>query len=200
MMMIRHFLFTLFLSISFTLSAQEQTAPSTAELENGTIEEQFEYIKKISTNYQEYKVIKLRSLEKLQNNILDSLSGYISTIQELKVTLQENKTQINDLNQKLSTTKADFDRAVEEKDSFSIFGMLLHKNFYNNLVWGIIILLILTLVISYFRFKKSHQVTAETQQSLEDLREEFELHRRNTLERERKLNRQLVDALNKKDS
>ncbi|MBR9776096.1 MAG: hypothetical protein GYB55_14190 [Cytophagales bacterium] len=200
MMMIRHFLFTLFLSISFTVSAQEQTAPSTAELENGTIEEQFEYIKKISTNYQEYKVIKLRSLEKLQNNILDSLSGYISTIQELKVTLQENKTQINDLNQKLSTTKADFDRAVEEKDSFSIFGMLLHKNFYNNLVWGIIILLILTLVISYFRFKKSHQVTAETQQSLEDLREEFELHRRNTLERERKLNRQLVDALNKKDS
>ena len=146
MMMIRHFLFTLFLSISFTVSAQEQTAPSTAELENGTIEEQFEYIKKISTNYQEYKVIKLRSLEKLQNNILDSLSGYISTIQELKVTLQENKTQINDLNQKLSTTKADFDRAVEEKDSFSIFGMLLHKNFYNNLVWGIIILLILTLV------------------------------------------------------
>ena len=200
MMMIRHFLFTLFLSISFTLSAQEQTAPSTAELENGTIEEQFEYIKKISTNYQEYKVIKLRSLEKLQNNILDSLSGYKSTIQELKVTLQENKTQINDLNQKLSTTKADFDRAVEEKDSFSIFGMLLHKNFYNNLVWGIIILLILTLVISYFRFKKSLQVTAETQQSLEDLREEFELHRRNTLERERKLNRQLVDALNKKDS
>ncbi|MDO6436743.1 hypothetical protein Q4534_04970 [Cyclobacterium sp. 1_MG-2023] len=199
-MMIRHFLFTLFLSISFNLSAQEQSAPSTAELENGTIEEQFEYIKKVSTNYQEYKVIKLRSLEKLRTNILDSLSGYKSTIQELKATLQENKTQINDLNQKLSTTKADFDRAVEEKDSFSIFGMLLHKNFYNNLVWGIIILLILILVISYFRFKRSHQVTAETQQSLEDLREEFELHRRNTLERERKLNRQLVDALNKKDS
>ncbi|GAB3019625.1 hypothetical protein GCM10027284_43530 [Cyclobacterium sediminis] len=200
MMMIRHFLFTLFLSISFTLSAQEQSAPSTAELENGTIEEQFEYIKKVSTNYQEYKVIKLRSLEQLRTNILDSLNGYKSTIQELKATLQENKTQINDLNQKLSTTKADFDRAVEEKDSFSIFGMLLHKNFYNNLVWGIIILLILILIVSYFRFKRSHQVTAETQQSLEDLREEFELHRRNTLERERKLNRQLVDALNKKDS
>lgn len=199
-MMIRHFLFTLFLSISFTLSAQEQSAPSTVELENGTIEDQFEYIKKVSTNYQEYKVIKLRSLEKLRTNILDSLNGYKSTIQELKATLQENKTQINDLNQKLSTTKADFDRAVEEKDSFSIFGMLLHKNFYNNLVWGIIILLILILVISYFRFKRSHQVTAETKQSLEDLREEFELHRRNTLERERKLNRQLVDALNKKDS
>tara|TARA_R110000744_G_scaffold128561_1_gene235756 strand:- start:579 stop:1175 length:597 start_codon:yes stop_codon:yes gene_type:complete len=198
--MIRHFLFTLFLFISFSLSAQEQSGPSTAELENGTIEEQFEYIKKVSTNYQEYKVIKLRSLEKLRTNILDSLNGYKSTIQELKTTLQENKTQINDLNQKLSTTKADFDRAVEEKDSFSIFGMLLHKNFYNNLVWGIIILLILILIVSYFRFKRSHQVTAETQQSLEDLREEFELHRRNTLERERKLNRQLVDALNKKDS
>jgi predicted PurR-regulated permease PerM len=131
---------------------------------------------------------------------LDSIKGYQSTIQELKSTLQENKKQIDDLNQRLTTTKADFDRAVEEKDSFSIFGMLLHKTFYSNLVWGIIILLIIILVISYFRFKRSHQVTAETQQSLEDLREEFELHRRNTLERERKLNRQLVDALNNKDS
>ncbi|WP_339921972.1 hypothetical protein [uncultured Cyclobacterium sp.] len=199
-MMIRYFLFTLLLSLSLKLSAQEEATTTSEGIEDGTIEQQFDYLKKVSTNYQEYKVIKFRSLEKLQSNILDSINGYQTTIQELKTTLQENKTQITDLNQRLTTTKADFDRAVEEKDSFSIFGMLLHKNFYNNLVWGIIILLILILVISYFRFKRSHQVTAETQQSLEDLREEFELHRRNTLERERKLNRQLVDALNNKDS
>jgi len=199
-MMIRYFLFTLLLSLSLKLSAQEEATTTSEGIEDGTIEQQFDYLKKVSTNYQEYKVIKFRSLEKLQSNILDSINGYQTTIQELKTTLQENKTQIADLNQRLTTTKADFDRAVEEKDSFSIFGMLLHKNFYNNLVWGIIILLILILVISYFRFKRSHQVTAETQQSLEDLREEFELHRRNTLERERKLNRQLVDALNNKDS
>jgi len=199
-MIIRYFLFTLFLSLSLKLSAQEQPATTSEGIENGTIEQQFDYLKKVSTNYQEYKVIKLRSLEKLQTNILDSIKGYQSTIQELKTTLQENKMQIDDLNQRLTTTKADFDRAVEEKDSFSMFGMLLHKNLYNNLVWGIIILLLIILVISYFRFKRSHQVTAETKQSLEDLREEFDLHRRNTLERERKLNRQLVDALNNKDS
>jgi len=199
-MIIRYFLFTLFLSLSLKLSAQEQPATTSEGIENGTIEQQFDYLKKVSTNYQEYKVIKFRSLEKLQSNILDSIKGYQSTIQELKTTLQENKMQIDDLNQRLTTTKADFDRAVEEKDSFITFGMLLHKNLYNNLVWGIIILLLIILVISYFRFKRSHQVTAETKQSLEDLREEFDLHRRNTLERERKLNRQLVDALNNKDS
>lgn len=199
-MIIRYFLFTLFLSLSLKLSAQEQPATTSEGIENGTIEQQFDYLKKVSTNYQEYKVIKFRSLEKLQTNILDSIKGYQSTIQELKTTLQENKMQIDDLNQRLTTTKADFDRAVEEKDSFITFGMLLHKNLYNNLVWGIIILLLIILVISYFRFKRSHQVTAETKQSLEDLREEFDLHRRNTLERERKLNRQLVDALNNKDS
>jgi preprotein translocase subunit SecF len=197
-MMIRYFLFTLFLCLGLQVSAQEQSE-STTDLENGTIEQQFEYLKKISTNYQEYKVIKVALLDKIQGNILDSIKGYQTSILELKTNLQENKTKIDGLNQQLLTTKSDFDRAVEEKDSFSFFGMLLHKNLYNNLVWGIIILLLLILIISYFRFKRSHQVTAETQQSLEDLREEFELHRRNTLERERKLNRQLVDALNNKD-
>ncbi|WP_163378704.1 hypothetical protein [Cyclobacterium sp. SYSU L10401] len=198
-MKIAYFLFATLLGFNLNLSAQVEST-GTSSLDSGTISEQFEYLKDVSSNYQEYKVIRRSQLDKIQSNILDSISSYQSNILELKQTLDENSNQIKALNEELSATVADYEQAVAEKDSFTLFGMLLHKNYYNNLVWGIIILLLILLVISFFRFKRGHRITAETRQTLEDLREEFEQHRRNTLERERKLNRQLVDALNNKDS
>jgi flagellar biosynthesis chaperone FliJ len=197
-MRIIYFLLPLFLGFQPEMLAQDET-PDPASNE-GTIQEQFEYLKKVSSNYQEYKVVKRAQLEQLEANIGDSIAHYQGVIQQLNTTLQENKNQINQLNQKVSQTNDQLAQAIAERDSFRIFGTLLHKRFYTNLVWGIIALLLLVLLVSFIRFKRSHRITAETKQSLEDLREEFEQHRRNTLERERKLNRQLVDALNKTNS
>lgn len=198
-MKITFFLFMLFFAFNGVVSAQNDSE-ETETGENGTIQEQFEYLKGISSNYQEYKVIKRAELDRLQATILDSTQRYQNEIQEINRALTENKNQINQLNSELSETGEELARAIEERDSFSIFGLLLHKQLYNNLVWGIILLLLLILIVSFIQFKRGHKITAETKRTLEDLREEFDQHRRNTLERERKLNRQLVDALNNKDS
>ncbi|MDN3686419.1 hypothetical protein [Cyclobacterium jeungdonense] len=198
-MKITYFLFMLFLAFPAGVFAQNESQV-TETGENGTIQEQFEYLKEISSNYQEYKVIKRAELDRLQATILDSTQRYQNEIQELNSALTETKNQITQLNGELSETKEELARAIEERDSFSIFGLLLHKQIYNNLVWGVILFLLLVLIVSFIQFKRGHKITAETQRTLEDLREEFEQHRRNTLERERKLNRQLVDALNNKDS
>lgn len=197
-MRISYFLLPLFLG--FQLGVFAQNASLDTPSNEGTIQEQFEYLKKISSNYQEYKVVKRTELDLLQANISDSIARYQGVIQELNATLQENKNQIDQLNQEMRSTHDQLEQAIAERDSFRIFGLLLHKQLYVNLVWGIMALLLLILLVSFIRFKRSHRVTAETKQSLEDLREEFEQHRRNTLERERKLNRQLVDALNNKNS
>ncbi|WP_235954902.1 hypothetical protein [Cyclobacterium salsum] len=198
-MKVTFFLFTLFIAFQAATFAQGESA-ETETAENGTIQEQFENLKRISSNYQEYKVIKRAELDQLQATILDSTQRYQNEIQELKRSLSENNNQVTQLNSELAETREELARAIEERDSFSIFGFLLHKQFYNNLVWGVIVLLLLVLIISFIQFKRGHKITAETQQTLEDLREEFDQHRRNTLERERKLNRQLVDALNNKDA
>lgn len=194
-----YFLLTLLVAFQAETFAQSEN-PETESGKSGTIQEQFEYLKQISSNYQEYKVIKRAELDQLQATILDSTKRYQDEILQLKTNLSETNNQINRLNNELAETRADLSRAIEERDSFSIFGLLLHKQLYNNLVWGIILLLLLVLIVSFIQFKRGHKITAETKQTLEDLREEFEQHRRNTLERERKLNRQLVDALNNKDS
>ncbi|WP_209332486.1 hypothetical protein [Lunatimonas salinarum] len=185
--------FTLVFAIpSEGLLAQEEG------LDKGTISNQFQYIRDISTNYQEYKVVKRSHLERLESNINDTLANYDRQLAELRSQINDQKASIDRLNQEMAVTNEQLSEALEQRDSFSFFGMYIHKNLYNNLMWGGVMLLTIILVVSYFRFKRSHIVTAETKKRLDEIQEEYEQYRKNTLERERKLNRQLVDALNKR--
>lgn len=185
------FMFT----VSFNLSSA--IAQETG-LEGGSIKSQFEYINTVSTNYQEYKVIRKTQLDQLESNIIDSIGAYQKQIADVNVQLNDQKSSIEGLNAEIIKTNESLEEAISQKDSFSFMGFYLHKNLYNNLVWGLIIALTLILIISYFRFRRSHVVTAVTKKRLDEVQREYEQHRKNTLERERKLNRQLVDALNKK--
>ncbi|MFC4871715.1 hypothetical protein [Negadavirga shengliensis] len=201
MRVIRTFTIIIMLLVQGTAFGQsEENTGQEPSLDAGPISSQFDYINNVSSNYQEYKVVRRTYLDKLQANITDSLTNYRRQIQELKTELNKQQEGIKALNADLSDTQSSLDRAAQERDSFNFLGFLIHKSVYNNFMWGLVIVLTVILIISYFRFKKSHAVTSETKKTLDELREEFEQHRRNTLERERKLNRQLVDALNKKEA
>lgn len=185
----------------FILSLSLQLSNAFAQengLDGGSIESQFDYIESVSTNYQDYKVVKRIHLAQLESNITDSISAYQKQIADINSQVKGQKANIDELNAEIVRTNEALEEAISQKDSFQFFGTYLHKSLYNNLMWGLIIVLTLILIISYFRFKRSHVVTAETKKRLDEVQDEYEQHRKNTLERERKLNRQLVDALNNK--
>lgn len=173
------------------------TAPE-GSLNSGTIESQFEYLNSISNNYEDYKVVKRVHLDKIKSNVTDSLNVFKDQLSTINNQLTEQKASIDKLNTELEAAQNELQEALDMKDSFYFMGMYIPKSSYNTIMWGIIIVLALSLLFFIYRFKRSYAVTAEVKQSLMETREEFEQHRRNTLERERKLNRQLVDEMNKR--
>ena len=182
------------------IAANAQQAPQTniCSLDSGSIESQFDYINSVSNNFEEYKVVRRANLAKIRANVTDSLKVFKDQLGTLNNQLTEQKNSIDQLNGSLSTSQAELQQALDMKDSFSFLGMAIHKSTYNTMMWGIVIVLGILLLFFMYRFKRNYSVTAEIKQTLEETREEFELHRRNTLERERKLNRQLVDEMNKR--
>lgn len=199
MKLLQSLLFFTCLLASLSLTAQEtETNAPEGSLESGTIESQFEHINSISNNFQEYKVVRRTNLDKIKANVLDSLKVFKDQVGIVNKQLTEQKASIDQLNTQLTTSQAELQESLDMKDSFSFLGMYIHKSTYNTMMWGIVILLSVSLLIFIYRFKRNYSVTAEVQQNLAEIREEFELHRRNTLERERKLNRKLVDEMNKK--
>jgi hypothetical protein len=67
-------------------------------------------------------------------------------------------------------------------------------------MWSIIAGLFAFLLLFIYKFKGSNSSTREAKLRLDEVETEFEDHRRNALEREQKVRRQLQDELNKHKS
>lgn len=200
-------LIALFIPLFFYSNAQEQLSqpkknatqlPTQNNLNSGSISSQFDYLMSVSNNYQDYKVVKKTYLEKIKNNIIDSLQGTASKLANLNTTLNTHDTEVAALQDSLKNVEKELNLTREQKESFNFLGMYLSKGAYNAIVWSMIGLLLAALIFYIYRFKQSHTITADAKKTLEEVRDEFEQHRKRSMEREQKLNRRLQDELNKR--
>ncbi|SIS65446.1 hypothetical protein SAMN05421766_103167 [Zobellia uliginosa] len=183
--------------------AQEEEAGAKDELslEKGPIDSQFEYIFTKSGNYRadgkKYEVVRTISLDKLRQNVLDTLSGYNKRAAELKATIAGHESTIGSLNKKLEETTNNLAAVTEEKDSMSFLGIMVSKSTYNGILWTVIASLLALLLFFIYKFRNSNYLTQEAKTNLAELETEYEDHRRRALEREQKISRQLQDEINK---
>lgn len=162
-----------------------------------TVENQFKKLYKNSNNYQIYKVVKKNEYLSLQKSILDSIKVIKTDAASKQVKIDEQLKAITSLQTKIDTLKGDLSVSIEKEDSFSLLGMSLNKATYNTILWSIIAGLLIGLAFFIYRFNNSNSVTRETKSLLVDVEEEFEKHKKNSIEKEQKLRRQLQDEINK---
>ncbi|NND14887.1 MAG: tRNA (guanine-N1)-methyltransferase [Eudoraea sp.] len=192
------------ISVTASFSQESSTNPPQPEelsLDSGTIDSQFEFIYKRSGNYRaegrRYEVVRLIQLDKLRQNVKDSLEGAAKKKKELESTIEGNETTIGSLNSELSNTKEQLQTITEQKDSISIFGQYLSKTTYNIIMWSAVLGLALIMLLFIIKFRQSNYLTQEAKNNLADLETEYENHRRRALEREQRISRQLQDEINK---
>lgn len=169
--------------------------PVKAYLDNGTIKEQFDYMMTKSNRYEDKKIIKIKSLNKFQSNVSDSLALVKKKLVDSKSVVNSQNTELTSLKNELQTVKDQLEETVNSKNSMSLLGMQLPKSTYNTIMWVLILISLLVAAVCFFLFKRSHVVTVETKETLEDVREEFDTHRKNALVREQKLARKLQDEV-----
>jgi len=171
--------------------------PDRAMLDKGTVENQFEYVFEKSSRYEDYKVIKIVNLNILRTHVLDSLKGVKRKLRETQKVVMGKNSQLDSLKAELQGTNDQLTKVTKEKNSMSFLGMPMAKQYYNSLVWMIIIGLFALMSIFVFLFRRSNLVTTETKESLLETKQELEAHRKRALEREEKLSRKYLDELNK---
>ena len=187
----------LYILLTTLLLSSVSFAQETVIKDTNTIENQFDKIYRTSTTYQVYKVISKDGYQRLKLNVLDSLKSSKKIISEKENLLLTERSSIKETKTLLAKTKLELDTALEKENSISLLGIPLSKTTYNLTLWSIIILLLLGLSYFIFKFSRSNVLTKEAQSNLVDVEQEFEKHRKNTLEREQKLRRQLQDEINK---
>lgn len=176
----------------FSPAMGQATGSAQKPVFNGTIEEQFDVLIKNSFPYENFKNIR-DNLPRFRKNTLDSLHALQNQIAEQKTTTENQKTTIDSLQTSLSSMK----ETISQRDNISLLGVSLEKGTYNLIVWSIIVILIILLSFFIQRYKSNFRVAKESKDAADEIREEFEQHRKKAMEREQKLKRDLQDELNK---
>ena len=178
----------------FTQSIIAQT--TTVEQPN-TVKNQFIKLYKNSNNYQIYKVVKKNEFLSLQKSILDSIKVIKKDANSKQIKIKEQLKAITSLQTKIDTLNNDLSVSIEKEDAISFIGMPLNKGSYNTILWSIIGGLLIALAFFIFKFNNSYSVTKETKDLLVDVEHEFEQYKKNSIDKEQKLRRQLQDEINK---
>jgi len=199
MKLVKTVLFVTFALFSLvTTNAQENTdQDDKLSLNEGTIDNQFEYVIRRSNNYQEFKVVKKTWLYELKAHTIDSLNAVHKELSDSQATINSQANEISQLKTELTTTKTNLENTINEKDSMALFGLQMSKGGYNVLMWTIIAALLALFLLFVYKFKNSNTITKQAKKALLETEEEYEEYRRNSLEREQKVRRQLQDELNK---
>ena len=184
-------IFTLFaFNVPALLNAQD------LEVEENTLDKQYETLMRVSTTYQEYKVIKHVRLNAFWKNIQDS-------IRSAQVEQQNLKLEIVNLNEELLTTQnnlvevtSNLEASNHDRDRIDFVGIPLTKSFYNSVVWGIIFILGGLAILFFYRFNKSNAVTRTTKKECDTLFNEYDNYKKNTRDKELQLKRELQTAIN----
>ncbi|MEE9363317.1 MAG: tRNA (guanine-N1)-methyltransferase [Cellulophaga sp.] len=195
-------LFLAFALLAFNMQyAQEAAKEEQLSLDKGSIKSQFEFLAKKSGNYRalgiRYEVVKVSNLNKIRQNVLDTINVINAKTTELNTTILAHEDTITSLNDKLKETTTSLSTVTEEKDSMSFLGMSVSKVSYNFILWTIIACLLLISFLLGYKFRNSNVLTQDAKTNLSELEIEYEDHRRRSLEREQKINRKLQDELNK---
>lgn len=187
------FLFFSSLSVSIAQVKQDSTAAQNS-LRSGTITSQFDYIYRVSNNFQEYEVVKKSNLEQLKANVLDSIRTINAQLAQIKASQAGHSDTLAAITAKMNQAIADKEAAIEAQESFSFFGVNIQKTVYSLMMWALVAVLGSALGFFAVQYFRGFGRIRKAEKDLLEVQEEFEQHRKNTLERERKLKRELIDA------
>ena len=118
-------------------------------LDEGSLEEQLEYLQERTRIYQDFRAIREDMFQKIKKNSLDSLAQARSEIVILDDQLRSYGVRIDSRQAELQATNVKLEEAIKNRDRMSFIGIPVNKTLYNSIMWIVIAGLVLLTVILF---------------------------------------------------
>lgn len=185
----RYLVVLLVLVLTNNVEAQDE-----AIMDSLSLNKQFDYVFTKSNTFEQFKVVRMRHLNRLKRNSMDSVKSLQSVIDINVSDINQLKGAQKSLNSQISELELQLQKVTQSKNSMSFLGQEISKSIYNTVLWGLVIGLAALAGIAMTLFKRSNSITKETKERLTEVEEDFEKHRKTALKREQKLARELMDV------
>ena len=177
----------LIIGISLNVRAQQ---PGTS------LSKQYEDVVAKAGSYQGFKEIKEKKLQVLWKNVSDSLQSGRQLLQEAQAQLLKNGLTAKQSGAGLAAAQLELEQSEARVNQVSFLGIYFEKGNYNLIMWGLVILLAGGLAFAIYLSKKSVKEAHYRIGLFNDLSEEFQRHKTNSNDREKKLARELQTERN----
>ncbi|MEJ2005033.1 MAG: hypothetical protein P8X57_08750 [Cyclobacteriaceae bacterium] len=164
-----------------------------------TLDDQFQELKNNSYSYKEYKNIKLNELNSFWDVVQDSLKTKDNAYATAQGTIEAQNNKIEELNTTIDTQEAALEEGEFDAQHINVLGMDVGKESYKMVNTIVIIALLLILGVLFYQFKSSQKIAVAKKKDYDKLSEEFEEYKRNALEKQMKLRRELQTERNRID-
>ena len=183
---------------SYALLAQG-VAPAEAppEYQPTTLQEQFVYLKEQSSTYKDKKIIREARLNRLWTNVQDSLAQVQKKLTATQGKVSAQNGEITSLNEELKAQQRAVSDSEHASTHISVLGMDMLKQNFLSFFWITASILTLLLLGALYQYRNSKMVTSKTQYNLRAIQRELEDFRKKSLEKERKLRRELQTERNR---
>lgn len=160
--------------------------------------------KKESDTREQYKIFKQNlnywagnyvlsgdQLDEFYGAINDSIAKMESELHERMLEISKQKEELAQRQALVNEIQQKLDRSEKLQNSITILGMNINKNVYSVGMYLFIIGVLAVAGIIYMMYKKSHRTTRQTQKEYDELKQEYEEHKKTALDRYTKINMEL---------
>lgn len=196
----RRFILIIILVVSFTVNSFAKKDINAWKQEN-SLEQQYEVFKQNLNFWSGSYFMKPEQLDQFYGALRDSSAVFEkrnaddqNQIKSLQTELRANTVQTKEIQTKL-------DESIKNQDSINVLGMQINKSVYSFSMYAFILGVLAVAGIVFMLFKRSNTITKHTKKEYDELKEEFETHKKNALDRYTKMNMELHKTrleLNKK--
>lgn len=183
------FILVLLFAISLTTFAKKDFEAWKSEK---NLDMQFEVFKNNLKYWNGSYFLSEQQLNEFLKAVTDSIAG-------LEKNLAESKNQIKILHDELEQNKreieeiqAKLDNSIKRENSMVVLGLKVNKTVYNAGIFLFILGIFVLTGVVFFLFKRSNLVTQRTKKDYNELKEEYEVHKKSAMERYVKLNTELT--------
>lgn len=186
---------TISLSNGLALSAQSIEAVPEKPITKKAVETQMSSIMVNSADYNDVKMVKKAALEELHADVVTLLSRNESDLSDAKAIIETKNGEIKKLQEEIAEVNSQLAASVTKDETFLFFGMPLNTTLYHAIMWSLVFTLLITVGFLAVRFKRANVITQNSKAILTEVEDELETFKRNAIEREQKLRRQLQDEI-----
>jgi len=130
-------------------------------------------------------------LDQLYNALMDSVSVFKNEKIETAKLNASLQNELNFAKSQMQDTKAKLDESLKRQNAISVFGIYTNKNVYTLIMSGIIMGLLGIIGLFFLLNKRSRIIAREAKRDYDELKEEFEIYKKNSLARYTQINTEL---------